>query len=78
MPLPKPDYYTEIEGGKWKRWPSECKFDIQRCNLWRKSDNAHGILFDKIVVVSLLFGDPRKLAKSLRWDCINGWNVVEE
>lgn len=77
--LPKPDFYTEEEGGKWKKWYSTRRFDLQWLSQEIK-ETASGqkyIIAGPVVIHSLLFGDWKNLKQSIRWDCVNGFSLYK-
>lgn len=68
-----PTFYSDTEGGVWKRWPN--RRPIQEEELVLDKALKH-VVIDGILVHSLAFEDPAAGFWCFgRWDCINGWTL---
>ena len=66
----KPSYYTSVEGGTWRRWPSYIKLNID--DLIKR--DPFQLTISNLPLHSIAFGEVAAgWIHHIRWDCINGF-----
>ena len=70
-----PEYYTEKEGGMWKKFdPKEGWHPLDTRLLKQRSKTS--VTIKGIEVHSIAFDDPAcGIGNFVRWDCINGFSI---
>ncbi len=68
-------FYTESEGGPWKRWPHKQHPNLIILEMHKRAQRSVVEKEIKIHALAGFHGDSSKNKFAFRWDCRNGWTL---
>ena len=75
MAIPRPDFYTHFQGGKWHPFPETTPFHGRV--LRRRGEHFIKLCApgegEVLMVHALVWGNPRRPGECKFWDSVNGW-----